>query len=91
MLFVSLMTLKPGKSSRESIGRRVQWNYPEGTKVVAEYWLQTHSPSVVTVIEMDSVAPMMGMIGEWSDLFDITVAPAVAAEEGLAIARQMMG
>ena len=90
MLFVTLLTLKPGKTTRESTERRLQWQYPKGSKVVAEFWLQTHCPSVVVVMEMDSVADMMGMIGVWDDLYDITVAPAVTGEEGLAIARQMM-
>ena len=90
MLFVALLTLKPGANPRESNERRLQWQYPEGSGVVAEYWLQTHSPSVIVVAETDDVASIMGMIGGWDDLYDITVAPAVTAEEGLKIAKQMM-
>ena len=56
----------------------------------AEYWLQASDPAVVAIFGADSVAPIMAIATEWGDVFDITVVPAVTAEEGLQLAQQMM-
>ena len=89
MLFIAV--LKPtGGNPKETIARRVQWQYPEGIRLVAEYWLQTSDPDVIAIFEADSVAPIMAMRTEWGDVFDITVTPAITAEEGLKLAKQMM-
>lgn len=89
MLFAAL--LRPtGGAPKENIARRAQWQYPEGVRVVAEYWLQTSNPLVITIFEADSIAPIMAISTEWGDVFDITVVPAVTAEEGLELVKQMM-
>lgn len=89
MLYIAL--LKPiAGTPIERIGRRLQWDYPEGIQLVAEYWLQTNNPDVVSIFEADSVAPIMAITSEWGDVFDITVVPAVTLEEGTALAQQMM-
>lgn len=88
MLFVGLFKAKAG-TGKEAIARRAQYQLPEGVHPVAEYWLQTPDPSVILVCEADSVAPMMVAINAWDDLFDITVIPAITAEEGLEVAQQM--
>ena len=90
MIVVSLMSLKPGKTSRDAIGRRLQWEYPEGMKIIGEYWLQVASPRVVVIWETDNVAEMLRITADWGDIFDITVAPALRGEEGIALTRQMM-
>jgi hypothetical protein len=89
MLFVSLLRTSAG-TPQETAARRLKWQYPEGVRVVAEYWLQTSDPAVIAVFEADSVAPIMAINVEWGDIFDITVVPAITAEEGLALLRQMM-
>ena len=89
MLFVALMNSKAG-TPKERIARRAQWQYPEGMKPIAEYWLQTTNPAVVSIFKADSVAPIMGTLAEWGDVFDISVYPAITAEEGLELAKQMM-
>ncbi len=88
MLFVSLGNVRAG-TDRERIARRVQWSYPPGMKLVAEYWLQTDNPKIITVVEADSCAPMMAAVSAWDDVFSWTVVPAVTAEQGLEIAKQM--
>ena len=90
MLFVALFRPTEGTPT-ERIARRVQFQHPEGVKQVAEYWLQTDDPTVVAIFEADSVAPIMAVTTEWGDVFDITVVPAITAEEGLELAKQMMG
>ena len=88
MLFVALAKSRPG-TSREATARRLQWQYPDGMRVVAEYWLQTSDPAVIIVAEGDSVVPIMVTIAQWDDVFDITVIPAITAEEGLELAKLM--
>lgn len=89
MLFVGVFSPIAG-TPQERIARRAQWQNPEGANVVAEYWLQTTNPQVVAIFEADSVAPILAVTAAWGDVFDITVVPAVTAEEGLQLAQQMM-
>lgn len=89
MLFVAL--LKPiAGDPKETIARRAKWQYPEGLRLVAEYWLQTSDPAVVAIYEADSVAPILAARVEWADVTESSVFPAVTAEEGLELAQQMM-
>ena len=90
MLFVALCKVKAG-TSKERTARRMEWQVPPGAKPVAEYWLQTPNPQVINVFEADSVAPIMAAISAWDDVFEISVYPAVTAEEGLKLAQQMRG
>jgi len=90
MLFVTLLNAKPTFTFEKSMQRRAEWKQPEGVKPVAEYWLMTPSPMVISIEEADSIAPLMAAVGGWSDLFDMTIIPAVSAEEGLKLASQMM-
>ena len=89
MLFVALLKAT-ASTTKERIARRAQWQFPEGIRPVAEYWLQTADPTVVAIFEADSVTPIMATLADWGDVFDITVVPAVTAEEGLKLAQQMM-
>jgi len=89
MLFVALGKVRAA-TVQERTARRVQWQYPEGAHVVAEYWLQTQDPNVITVFEADSIAPIMAATSPWDDVFDFTIVPAVSAEEGMEIARRLM-
>jgi hypothetical protein len=90
MLFVALLKAKGGTIA-ERTTHRAGWQYPEGVKPVAEYWLQTGDPGVISVFEAESIEPIMAITTEWGDEFDITVVPAITGEEGLALAQQMGG
>jgi len=89
MLFVALLKVRSG-TIKERMARRLQWQPPEGMRPVAEYWLQTPDPSVISISEADSIAPIMAALAAWDDVFDITVVPAISAEEGIELAKQMM-
>ena len=89
MLFVALAKVKGG-TMEERITRRAQWQYPEGMRVMAEYWPIGGEYAVVIVAEADSIAPIMMAIASWDDVFDFTITPAVTAQEGLELAKQMM-
>lgn len=89
MLFVALLEVTDG-TPQERIARRAEWQYPDGIKLIAEYWLQTDGYSVVSILEADDNAPIFAISAQWGDVFDIKVSPAVTGEEGLQLARQMM-
>ena len=57
MLFVALLSTCSRTAIQEGATRRLQWQYPEGANVLAEYWLETESPRVVAVVEAESVDP----------------------------------
>jgi Protein of unknown function (DUF3303) len=90
MLFVVLLSTKPGNTFQEGVGRRLQWDYPEGMNGLAEYWLETESPRVVSVVEAESMEPFGQIRMDWGDMFEIEVFPVVTAEQGLEMARRAM-
>lgn len=89
MLFAALLKVRAG-TAMERTARRLEWQYPEGMRPVAEYWLQTTDPAGIVIVEADNIAPIMAAVAAWDDVFDITVVPAITAQEGLELARQMM-
>lgn len=90
MLYVALYCPKESCKPVESLSRRMEFEIPEGIKMVAEYWLQHTNPHIIVVFESDSYAPIMAMNSRWSDIFDCTVVPAITADEGLELGSQMM-
>jgi len=89
MLFVVQLEVTGG-TPEERIARRAQWQYPEGVKVIAEYWLQTDGYSVISIMETDDNAAIFAISAQWGDLFNIKVSPAITGEQGLQLAQQMM-
>lgn len=89
MLFVIMCTIKGG-TMKERVGRRMKWKVPEGGKLIAEYWLTTGNPNVIEIVETDNVQVLLNGMSEWDDVFDISIFPAITAEEGLRNAQEMM-
>jgi hypothetical protein len=75
---------------QEGGARRLQWSYPEGANVLAEDWLETYSPRVISIMEADGMEPFGQIRMQWRDLFEIEVYPAVTAEQGMGMLRQAM-
>src|SRR4051812_40234194 len=93
MLFVGVFKQKESSATAELITRRLRWEPGEGTTVLGEYWLQTNDPalpSVITIFKTANVAEILETVTAWDDVFDITVVPAVGAEEGLQLIQRMM-
>ena len=89
MLFVALLKARPGTQEART-ARRLEWQLPEGSGTLkGEYWLETHDPAAVVVFEADHITQMWTAFAGWDDLFDICIYPAIAAEEGLEILKQM--
>jgi hypothetical protein len=94
MDFVALLRFRPTVSAAErdaALMRRAAWQYPEGIKVLSEYWPMSGEYQVVSTIAADSIAPLMEVQFEWDDVFDVFVYPAVSAEEGLRIGPEVFG
>ena len=88
MLFVTIGKVRAG-TTKERVARRMQWSYPEGMRLIAEYWLQNYDAELVVVAEADSIAPILAATSAWDDVFSFTVTPAITAEQGLEIAKRM--
>jgi hypothetical protein len=94
MEFVALLRFRPSVPAAErdaALMRRAGWQFPDGLKVIAEYWPLSGEYQVVTVFSAETVAPIMEVEFEWDDVFDMTVTPAVSAEEGLRIGPEVFG
>jgi hypothetical protein len=81
----------PAAERDAALMRRASWQYPDGVKVTAEYWPMSGEYQVVSVFAADSIAPVMEVVFEWNDVFDISVFPAVSAEEGLRVGPEVFG
>ena len=68
----------------------MQWDYPEGLRVLGEYWLETEDPRVIAVMEAQSMDAFGQIRMDWGDMFEIEVLPAVTGEQGMKMARQAM-
>jgi len=91
MLYVIMGKAKAASTMRERVARRINWQYPPGVRVAAEYWLMSNEPTLIAVAETDDAASIMMGIAEWDDVFDLTVVPALTAEQGLQLAKRMQG
>ena len=89
MLLVALLKVKAG-TEKERAYRRLEWDAPEGVNIKAEYWLHACNPQCIVVLESNSFAEMMLFTSAWDDVFDIDIYPAITAEEGLKLVKQMM-
>ena len=89
MLFVALLKARPG-TAQERTARRMEWQAPDvGAEAVAEYWLQTPDPAAIAVFKADHIGQMWAVFSGWDDLFNISIYPAITAEEGLEVLKQM--
>ena len=68
----------------------MQWDYPEGVRVLGEYWLETEYPRVVSVMEADGMDAFGQIRMYWNDMFEIEVFPAMTEEQGMEMTRRAM-
>jgi Domain of unknown function (DUF3303) len=87
--FLSLRDSVPAADRDAALVRRVGWQYPAGIRPIAEYWPESKDIQVVSIFSADDYAPIMEVVLEWSDVFDISVHPAVSADEGLRIGAEV--
>lgn len=87
MLYLALFDKKPTATTQETLARRLEFTHPADMHVVAEYWLTGDKPQVITIFEVESMAPIMATKLAWDDLYECTVFPVITAEEGLKLAQ----
>lgn len=88
MDFIGFLRNRPSISAEQrdnALSRRASWQYPEGITVIAEYWPMSAEYQVVTIFSAATFAPVLELVFEWNDVFDLSIFPAVSAEEGLKI------
>ena len=90
MLFVALLKNRAAGTFQEGVARRMQWDYPEGANVLAEFWLETEAPRVIAVMEAENMDVFGQIRMDWGDMFEIEVFPALTGEQGMEMARQAM-
>ena len=87
MKFATLWSLKESvdlNSLAEAIGRRADYEYPDGVTVEAEFWTSKASPAVIAVLEADDAASLLINTAAWVDKFDVDIFPVSTFEEGMA-------
>jgi hypothetical protein len=92
--YVALLRFRASVPAAERDGafmRRAAWKYPDGVRVIAEYWPISSSATVVTVFSTDSADALLELELEWGDVFDIDVHPAISADDGLRIGPDVFG
>ena len=88
MLFAATFKIKAGDSTtlNEYLARRMQGasigKAPtegrfEGIVIIGEYWLQSSDPRIIVIFEADENGPILELVSEWDDQYDINVVPAV--------------
>lgn len=94
MLFVMALRWQEGLTREQrdgALARRAQWSYPQGVRVVGEYWPSSESLAVVSIFETDDPAALLELGFTWGDVFQIEIHPAVSAEDGLRLGPQVLG
>ena len=86
MKFATLWSLKESvdlTKLSEAVGRRADYEFPEGLEIVAEFWTSMSSPAVILIFETDNAASLMINAATWIDVFDVQVFPVNTWQEGL--------
>jgi hypothetical protein len=94
MEYVAFLRFRPSVSAADrdaALLRRASWQYPEGVKVISEYWPLSAEYQVVTAFAADAITAIMEVEFERNDVFDISIHPAVSAEEGLRVGPEVFG
>ena len=94
MDYVGLLKFRDSLSAADrdaGLIRRSAWKYPDGIRVIAEYWPSASDVQVVTIFSAEDYAAIMEIVFEWNDIFDIQIYPAISAEEGLKIGPDVFG
>ena len=94
MDYVALLTFRDSTSGAErdsALMRRAAWQYPAGLDVTAEWWPMTAAPHVVVLFSTDDPAAIMELEFEWNDVFDVKIAPALRADQGLELGPEVFG
>lgn len=94
MKFIALWSLKEGVDQAklaQMMGRRAEWKFPEGIKLIAEYWSSKSKPAVVSIFEADAAAALTINSVAWIDAMEADIFPVATWEEGLQALTRYLG
>lgn len=77
----------------ECVALRADYEYPEGRKPLAEYWMagvDPHMPAVISIFEAEEFGPLLSTEMLWSEYFDIKFVPIVSADDGVKFIREAL-
>jgi hypothetical protein len=86
MKFVALFSLKQSVDQiklAEIMGRRADYEFPTGVRLIGEYWSGNTDPAVIAIYEAEDSAALMINSVVWIDIFDVQIFPVNTWEEGL--------
>ncbi|HEY65604.1 MAG TPA: DUF3303 family protein [Caldilineae bacterium] len=86
MKFVLLWSLKAGVDQAklaEVMRCRGEWKFPEGVRLLAEYWAPQNTPTVIDILEADDATALLVNTVGWIDVMEARIFPVVTWEEGL--------
>lgn len=92
MLFAATFKVKEGESATLDayLARRTQGaglgSAPTegrfaGIEILGEYWVQASDPRVILIFEAESNGPILELVSEWEEHFDVSISPAVKATD----------
>lgn len=92
MLFIGMFRIKEGESvtPHSYLARRTRGARPghaptegrfEGINILGEYWVQSNDPRMVLIFEAESNGPILELVSEWEEYFDISIFPVVKAAD----------
>jgi hypothetical protein len=87
MLFAIIGKLKV--PAKQAIARRMNWKYPTGMRVVGEYWVNGNDTTLIVIAEAENDGALLSYRADWDDDFEIAIYPAMTAERGLQLAKQL--
>jgi hypothetical protein len=92
--YVAFLKVRSSVSAADrdaALMRRASWQYPDRVKAIADYWPLSAEYQVITVLAAESFAPIMEVEFEWDDVFDISIFPAISADEGPRVGPEVFG
>ena len=96
MMMIALFHWKEGLSHEkvmECLAKRMDYTMPERMHMLHEVWPASSGPElpgVVSIFEVPDYAPLMEVELFWSEYFNITFLPAIAAEDGIELGKDIM-
>ncbi|MFZ7101874.1 MAG: DUF3303 domain-containing protein [Peptococcaceae bacterium] len=82
MLYVcSLSEKNTAQKVVPEITQRPKGQYPKEVRSIAEYWLQTDNPRVISIFEADDYDNLLKIVEPWEKSYDVKITPAMTSED----------
>jgi hypothetical protein len=84
MNYVALLSLHSSMieaDRKTAMERRAGGRYPDGVSLLAEYWPIGATFDVMSIVSSARVIPVMKLVVEWSQHFDVNIWPALPVSD----------